>query len=240
MMATTMTPPTATPKPAGGDLRFVSIRADLLPDEIVSARQAEVVRKQVLVALGVVVVLLIGWYGLSKWQTSSANGDLHRARSAGVALQTEQNQFAPLVQAQSDISSIQTQLRTLMTGDLSWKTMLTTLAGKAPAGVAIDSVNGTVTTGAAAGSAGADTTAVLNQSGNPAVGTMTLSGTAPDKRTVAGYADSLATVPGLAAPFVSSVAADGKGVKFTITAVITSAALGGRYATPSPGLMGGN
>jgi Tfp pilus assembly protein PilN len=241
MMATTLVPPTTTPKSPSGEVRFVSVRAHLLPDEVVSARQVQVLRKQVLVGLVVVVALLIGWFGVSKWQTISANSDLSKAEHRGVALQTEQNRFASLVQAQNQITTIQSQLVTLMAGDLSWKTMLTTLRAKAPSGVGIDSVDGVLTSGAGAGAA-APGSAVLNMSGQPAVGQLTVTGTAPDKRTVAAYSDSLATVKGLTAPLVSSVTAEEKGVKFTISAVITADALGGRYATPTAtaGTTGGN
>jgi Tfp pilus assembly protein PilN len=239
-MATTMVPPTTSNKPASGGVRFVSVRAQLLPDEIVGARQLVVLRKRVLIGVIAVVVLLIGWYGVSKWQTMSANSSLHRARQATVTLQSEQNQFAPLVQAQAEIATIQSQLAQLMTGDLPWKSVLTTLRAKAPAGVGVDSVDGTVTSAAAAGSSAGSNAAVLNQTGTPAIGELTVSGTAPDKRTVAAYADNLAKVTGLTAPLISNVTAQEKGVKFTITAVITAEALGGRYATVTAGAIGGH
>lgn len=241
-MATTMVPAATAAKPPHGEVRFVAVRARLLPDEIVSDRQVEVVRKQVIAGLVLVVVILIAAFGLSKWQTRSANNDLATAQRQGAQLESEQNQFAPLVQAQAQIQAIQNQLHSLMRTDLSWKTMLTTLQAKAPSGVTIDSVAGTVNAGTATagGAAGVPAgTSVLNASGQPAVGTLTVSGTAPDKRTVAAYADQLATVKGLAAPLVSSVAADPSGAKFTIVAVITSDALGGRYAA-APATTGGH
>lgn len=240
-MATILTPSTATPKPVNGDLRAVSVRAWLLPDEIISARQVKALRKQVLIGLVVVVVLLIGWFGLSKWQTSSANSNLHRAHEQGVSLQDQQSRYAPLVEAQTQITSIKSQLQTLMTGDLSWKTMLTTLQSKAPRGVAFDSVNGIVTAGGAAvpGSTPAGST-VLNMTGKPTVGQLTITGTAPDKRSVAAFSDALATVPGLTAPLISNVTVAEKTVKFSVSVVITSDALGGRYAAATTSLAGGN
>jgi Tfp pilus assembly protein PilN len=230
-MATTMVPPTTSNKPPSGGLRFVSVRAQLLPDEVVGARQLVALRKQVLIGLIAVVVSLVGWYGVSKWQTISTKSALNRAQHQSVALQAEQNQFGPLVQAQTQIKTIQAQLSQLMAGDLQWKTVLTTLRAEAPAGVGIDSVDGLVSVGAPAGASGVDNSAVLNVSGKPAIGQLTVSGTAPDKRSVAAYADNLAAVTGLTAPLVSNVTAQAKGVKYTITAVITADALGGRYAT---------
>jgi Tfp pilus assembly protein PilN len=239
MMATTMIPPTATPKPPppSGELRFVSVRADLMPGEVISSRQALVVRRQVLIALGVVVVLLIGWYALSWWQTRSANSDLDSAQRQGISLQNQQQEFAPLVSAQALTTTIQTQLQSLMVGDLSWKTMLTTLRAKAPAGVQITGVTGSVTAGAAAASnsGAAGGSSVLNTTGSLGVGQLTITGNAPDKRTVAAFADRLNSVPGLAAPFISNVQGDPLPLTFTINAVITSDALGGRYATAVPG-----
>jgi Tfp pilus assembly protein PilN len=228
-MATTMLPPAAAPKTRPSSATYVAVRANLLPDEIVSSRQVEVVRKQVLIGLVVVALLLVGWFGLSWWQTSSANGDLDNAQRQGTALQDQQNEFGPLVQAQGEITEIQTQLQRLMIGDLSWKTMLATLRAKAPNGVSLTTVDGSVTAGAAAGAAAPDS-AILNSSGKETVGELKITGTAPDKRTVAAYADQLSTVPGLVAPLILNVDATERSVTFSVSVLITSDALGGRYA----------
>lgn len=238
-MATTMTPPTVAPKASSGELRFVPIRAHLMPNEIISDRQALVVRKRVIVGLIAVVVVLIGAFTMSWWQTRSANGDLATAQRQGVALQSQQNQFSPLVRAQAEITSVQTQLQKLMVGDLSWHAMLTTLRAKAPSGVELSNVSGTVTAGGGTGGPAGVVTApdpasILNDSGSAAVGELSITGTAPDKRTVAAYADALATVQGLTAPLISNIQASIRPVTFTITVVITSASLGGRYvSTPT-------
>jgi Tfp pilus assembly protein PilN len=242
-MATTMIPPTAAPKPPPSTARYVVVRANLLPDEIVSGRQVEVVRKQMLIGLVVVAILLIGWFGLSWWQTSSANGDLNNAQRQGTALQNQQNEFGSLVQAQGQTTTIQAQLQRLMVGDLSWKAMLTTLRAKAPNGLLLTVVDGSVTAGAAAAGAAVPDSAILNSSGKETVGELRISGTAPDKRTVAAYADQLASVPGLAAPLILSVDVVQGSVTFSVSVLITSDALGGRYAVPAtslPTTTGGN
>ena len=245
-MATTLVPPSPSPspapsRPAAGEVRFVAVRANLMPGEVLSGRQAVVVRKQVLLGLVAVVVMLIGWFGVSWWQTRSANDDLANAQRQGVALQSQQNQFTPLVQAQAQITDIRTQLQEVMVGDLSWKTMLSTVRDKAPTGVSVTSISGDVT--AAAGTpSGSD---VLNQTGSASVGQLTINGGAADKRSVAAYADALAKVPGLTAPLISSVQSGTTALTFTITAVITTDAFGGKYATASdgtgtPAVTGGN
>lgn len=234
-MATTMIPPTPSPKAPSPEARYVAIRARLLPDEIVSARQTEVVRKQVLVALVAVVVLLAGWFALSWWQTHSANSNLGSAQHQSTSLQQAQKQFTPLVQAITDTANINGQLEKLMVGNLSWNQMLTTLRAKAPSGVVIQEIQSVLTAGAAAtGNTTPDPgVGVLNSTGKQTVGQLTITGAAPDKRSIAAYADRLATVPGLTAPLVSSVQGTARALAFTVTVVITSDAL--TASTPATG-----
>jgi Tfp pilus assembly protein PilN len=226
-MATTMIPPTAPVTPSTG-VRFVPVRASLMPEEVLSSRQLVVVRKRVLAALIVVAVLLIGWYGLSWWQTRSANNDLATAQHQGMQLQSQQTQFGPLVQAQAQITSIQTQLQSLMSRDLQWKALLVAVRATEPNGVGVSAITGSLD--------GATTSGVPLPGSAAGVGTLTLTGTAPDKRTVAAYADQLAKVKGLTAPLISSVQASTRPVTFTISAALTSDAFGGRYtpATSAP------
>jgi Tfp pilus assembly protein PilN len=223
-MATTMIPPVSTSPPSGGALRFLTIRANLLPDEIISGRQTVVVRKQVVLGLAVLVALLVAWYAASWWQTSQSNSALAGAQRQGAAYQNQQNQFGPLVRAQSDVQTIQSQLQTLMTGDLNWKRLLTTLRQAAPAGVVLDSVSASTTTGAG--------TATVATAAPAESGQVSLSGSAPDKRTVAAYSDRLAVAKGFATPLISSVTTDPGGVTFTMSVLITSDAFGGRFSGP--------
>jgi Tfp pilus assembly protein PilN len=230
MMATTLVSPSpATSRPTSGEIRFVAIRANLMPDEVLSARQVVVVRKQVLLGLVAVLVMLIAWFAASWWQTRAANDELADAQRQGLALQSQQTQFTPLVQAQAQIANIRSELEQVMVGDLSWKAMLTTVRDKAPAGVTLQSIAGSVT------SASSGPGDVLNQTGSASIGELTLNGQAPDKRTVAAYADALSRVSGVTAPLISAVQASTSDVTFTITALITSDALGGRYATATDG-----
>jgi Tfp pilus assembly protein PilN len=235
-MATTMISPTSAPRPSPGPeaVRFVAVRANLLPDEVLSARQVLVVRKQVLLGLVVVAALLVAAYAASWWQTSSARSNLDDAQRQGVAYQNQQNEFAGLVAVQGKVQSIQTQLRTLMVGDLSWKGMLTTLRAKAPSGVSITTVTGNINAAAITAAVPGAAAAALNQSGKPSVGQLTITGTAPDKKTTAAYADKLGSVKGLTAPLISSITSSASAVTFTVTVVITSDALGGRYSAAAP------
>lgn len=223
--------------------RMVALRANLLPDEIVSARAADRMRRKALVALAAVAALMAMWFALSWFQTSGAEDDLAAAQNGRTALQRSTAKYAPLVSAKAETSAITEKLKRLMVGDTSWKDMLTTLRAKAPTGVQLDQITGQLTTAAVGTPAGSGQAAtgfgVLNDSDVTTVGTMGISGTAPSKTAIAAYADRLSRVPGLTAPVITNFLVRDKDVTFTLSANLTSAALGGKYAVPAA-KQGGN
>lgn len=244
--------PSPAPQYSAPGLRFVAIRANLLPQEIIQARRAVVVRKRVAAAVAALVLVLVGVYGLSWWQTRSANNALAAAQQQSLALEQQQASFADLVQAQAATDSVRSQLQQVMVGDLPWAKLLTALRGTAPAGVSLDEISGTVTdtaSGQAGSVAATGGLPVPTSKGLPA-GTLTVTGVAKDKASVAAYADRLSKLRGLANVLVTSVASNGhKAVTFDLTADITTDALGGRWSpsitTTSPGAvpattLGGN
>jgi Tfp pilus assembly protein PilN len=216
--------------------RFVAVRANLMPQEVLSARSADRMRQRVIIGLSGLIVVLAVVYLASWFQTHSAQSNLDSLQNQGVTLQKQTSSYGPLVTAQTQTASIQSQLQQLMVGDLSWRDMLTTLRAQAPSGVTLTQIGGTITSGAASAGGAADTAggySALNQSGQQQVGTLTLTGTARDKTEVANYVDSLAKIRGLASPFPNSVTSATGTVTFNLTVLITADALGGRYATPS-------
>lgn len=233
-MATTILPPAPPPEShtAPSSARFVTINADLLPPEITAKRRLAHLKRRILFGLVALVVVLVAWYALAMLRTSQANSDLSSAQHQNRVLQVQQQQFGPLVAAQAKSAAIKTQLTKLMIGDVRWKDMLATLRQNATPGIQITSISASMSSGAlAAGSGGDAGLGVLNESGKRPVGTLAITGTAPDKNAVAAYVDKLSQVTGLAAPFPASVTGDKGALIFTVNVIITSDALGGRYAT---------
>jgi Tfp pilus assembly protein PilN len=235
-MSTIILPEAPAPHPAAAAevMRFVSIRADLLPDEITDARRVRQMTRKVAVGLVAVVALVICGYGVSAWQTSRAKNGLADVQRTSASLISQQRKFAPLVLVQSQAAAIKVELTKLMVGDLSWTDLLATLRKSAPAGMTITTITGSATVGTATDAATGGLS-ILNHSGKPQVGTLTISGTAPDKNSVAAYIDALTKVPGLAAAFPASVTGQGGKLLFTASVIITSDALGGRYSVPAQG-----
>ncbi|MEO6886203.1 MAG: hypothetical protein ABI232_07960 [Jatrophihabitantaceae bacterium] len=232
-MTTLVYNPDSRPKPSprlNEPVRFVSVFANLLPDEVVASRRLGELKRRVVIGLVVLLILLIGWYALSMWGTSNAKDDLTSAQQQTTTLQAQQRTFGPLVSAQAQSVQISSALTKLMAGDVQWTEMLTTLRASAKGAITLTSITGSMTAGAASTGASAGGLGVLNQTGKQQVGTLTLTGTAPDNNTVAAYVDTLAKVKGLAAPFPASVTGTGGKLTFSVSVIITSDALGGRYA----------
>jgi Tfp pilus assembly protein PilN len=241
-MATTTLPPvpaSAPPPPsaAGPGNRFVSIHADLMPQEIIAKRRLRQLKRRLGISLIALVGLLVAWYAFALLQTSQARSDRTSAEHRSQTLRAQQLQFGPLVTAQAQSAAIKAELAKLMAGDVQWKSMLATLRASATRGVTLSGVSASMLTGAASpSSAGAQGgLAVLNQTGKQQIGTLTITGGAPDKNSVAAYVDTLAKVKGLAAPYPANVTGQNGKLQFTVNVIITSDALGGRYSATSQG-----
>jgi Tfp pilus assembly protein PilN len=228
-MSTTLIPvdPASTPLQS---TRILTISASLLPEEILKARQAKRSRGWVIVAVAVVACLCAAWVAYANHQKSQAEQDLTAATTLVTDLQRSQRGFSETVQVQSDTALLTEQLTAVMANDLDWAAMLNTLRSAGiPSGVTIDGVSGSLHQDGADSAAkvlpGATTTT--------SVGTLVVSGAAPDKRAVAAYVDALGKQTVLANPYVTSVASEdtGTGVTFSLKAEITNAALCGRFTT---------
>ena len=235
-MATMTLPDAPAPQPSSEAGRYPTVFANLLPDEVIASRHVRVLQKNVFVGLAALLVLLIAWYGIAMFNTSRAKSSLSHAQKSGVSLQNEQHKYQPLINAQRQADGIRTQLATLTYGDLQWEALLTqvrTIGGRA---ITVTGVSGSVTVGLAVNgltaSAASDSNInYLNGTGLGQAGTLTVSGTARDRTTLAAYLDKLATVKGLAVPYpVSVLGKDGK-LTFTVQLVMTTDVLGGRYTT---------
>jgi Tfp pilus assembly protein PilN len=232
-MTTTLMPPdpAATTERA---LRILPIAANLLPAEIVALRRGRKVRRAVLAALSVFAVLLGGWYGLARHQTSVANSELSAAEDAGQSVLRQQRAFADVVSTQTESKAISTQLASLMAHDLRWSRLLSSVYTAMPRGVQVATVSGALTAPAAGTAAVADAgktaTGMPDPAGHKLVGTLTVNGTGPSQLAVADYLDALAKTLGLANVMLNGVAAQDDGLQFTIQLDVTSSALGGRFA----------
>jgi hypothetical protein len=229
-MTTLVGPPDASPI-AKNPYRLLPIATNLLPVEIINSHRARKVRRVVLFALAIFTVLLTMWYGVAALQTTVARSDLAGAESDFQRMTRQQGQYRDLVAAQGESAAINAQLSAILAHDLQWTSLLTALQAAAPSDVKVDMVSGSLSAKSAGEAANTPNDARLPSTTTDAlVGTLTISGTAGSKTSVAAYMDALAKVPGLADPLTSQVASEDGTLHFTMQMDITSAAPGGRFA----------
>jgi len=211
--------------------RLLGISANLLPEEIVTARQARRTRTWVLLVVVLVAALCAGWAVLANREKAAADDELTAATTEVIRLQRDQREYASVVKVRNDTDQLRAQLKTLMANDLDWAALLTLLRTTGePSDVVVDGVTGDLAKDGENGEGSSGTLPSTSESGS--IGSITVTGKAPDKEAVAAYVDRLAKQATLANPYVTSVTSTDDEVTFSLSVDITQAALCGRFGEP--------
>ena len=230
-MATTALMPVDPASSPQSISRVLSIRANLLPAEIMAGRNARRMRVVVIVVVALVAVLLGVWYVHALNEKKLADQDLADVSAQVAAVQKSQNQYQGVVTIKSQNETITKQLTALLAKDLPWNTVTDTIRDTATeTGVSIAGISGTL-----AGGTGTEN-ALPSTSTAAAAVTLQITGSGPDKKTVAKYVEALGALPNVTNPYLSSatqneaaVAGGASTVTFTLSAEVTTKALCGRY-----------
>jgi type IV pilus assembly protein PilN len=211
--------------------RVLSIRANLLPAEILAGRNARRMRVGVIAALVLVAVLLGAWYAHAVSVKNQADQELDEVSAQVTAVRKGQNQYQSVVTIKTQNETITKQLTTLMAKDLPWATLTDSIRDTGTtAGVTISGITGSVADGTST------TNALPSTSTASTVVILQISGTGPDKKTVAKYVEALGTLADVANPYLSSatqnqaaIAGGPTTITFTLSAEVTTKALCGRF-----------
>ncbi|WP_127499535.1 hypothetical protein [Actinoplanes solisilvae] len=200
--------------------RVLTIRANLLPDEIRAGRNARRTKVGLIGAVAAVLAVLAGWYVYAVRQVDMANENLTSATDQVRRAQNDKKKYSGVQQIIDDRDAVTADLKTLLATDLPWATNMDSLRVDAKATeVKIDTIAGTMIQ---------DDGTVKGT--EPPVATLSITGTAPDKKHVAAFLDRLANHKGVTDPYVTTVSGGG-GVTYALTAKFTKAALCGRFTT---------
>ncbi len=226
-MTTALTPvdPAAVPQRTN---RLLGIAANLLPEEITLARRARRTRGWVIIVVVLVAAMMAGWFFLANQDTRAADAELTNATGDVTALQRDQRDYAPVVQVKNDTDALNKQLKAIMGNDLDWAAMVTLLretGENTNTGVDVQGINGSLLAPVSGEEAAAP-----DASGTAVIGTLEITGEAPDKKAVAAYIDALGRQKLVADPYLTAVRQGEDGsVSFNLNVDITSAALCGRF-----------
>jgi hypothetical protein len=214
--------PSVSPQHAN---RILPIRANLLPQDISDGRRARRTRTVVIIAVVLVIALLGTWYWHATVQKQDAEKDFASITDQVTRVQKGQRAYNDLTTTKNNNIKMNGQLSKLMADDLPWQTVLDlvrTTGTRYEVGI-------TQLTGRLAQDSGSTPGDV--------VGSIDISGKAPDKKAVAKYVLALVDLEskGFTDPFVSNVSgADKDGVTFTMTVSLTKVAQCGKYTTKCP------
>lgn len=230
------TPAAADPLPVRVNLP----RINLLPPLIT----VRVVRRRVIgglgagVALAVLLVLLLAV--LAAGRTASEQRRLDAAEQRNTELQSRVAGLAGVRQAYADVDAARATLRTSLSTEVRYSRLLAGLSTHVPPTIQVTTLTYALP---APGVDSADVSAAVSvptDTGSPAIGTIAIDGTTTSHDDVATWLRALAAQTGVAtSTFSTSSKADSTGgglVTFKSSAVITAAALSGRYAGADGGL----
>jgi len=209
--------------------RILPIRVNLLPTEIMASRNARRTRVVLAGMVVVVAVLLGGWYWHADKQRDLVNEDLASVTGQvdTIRKETRSAQYKKVTDMIETRDQIIADLKTALAQDLPWQTLLDSLRSTAAAKkVTLTTIVGSLpdsNAGSAATSSGTS-------------GTLTISGEAKDKPTIAGFVDAIAKVNGVTDVYLTSASQKEPAVwSFTLTASIKTSFLCGRYSAKTCG-----
>ena len=203
------------------------IAADLIPPELVNARQLTFLRKLMAAALAVLLVLCAAGYYLARRQNSAASAANATVSAQTTKLQNEakSKQYRDVTKMQSTVTQVDSQIATLMAGDVDVVELLQHLRTSLPSSMKINQESITITPAAIAGGAGSG----LDTSGLARIGTVSLGGSGVALTDLSAYVLRLGAIPGLVDVIPVSNTMSKDGTQFSLTMGLTTAALSHRY-----------
>lgn len=219
------------------------IVANLIPPELLQARRARALRKLVTAALCLLLLLAGAGTGFAMYRGHEASQSLAAEQSRTSQLIVEQNRYGAVTRIQGDVGQVRTQLATLMGMDVDTAKLIVALIGQLPQGATVTQLALTIAAPSptAANNSGAS---ALDTSGQPHIGTVTITGQARTVADVALYVVKLAGVQGVVSPYPTTNTVNDTGTQFTVQFSINNSLLSHRYdassTAPAGSATGGN
>jgi hypothetical protein len=207
------------------------IVADLTPPEVVATRRLRVIRRLLVLAMAVIVVLCLCGYALAVLNKNSASNALARETDRTTSLQTDQLRYRNVTQLQGSLTQVQGQLAVLLGTDVSFSPVLKQIRASLLPGMTINQASITIVGAGAA----ANTADPFGNSEHPHIGAFTLTGTAVRINDVAAFVDKLAAIPGYANVSAPSSQSSTHGVQYSITAAFTDQVLSHKFDAKNGG-----
>jgi Tfp pilus assembly protein PilN len=201
-------------------------QVNLLPPEARARQRARRVVAAVIAGAVIIVALLVFVYVLQAARLSRVDKDLTAQQATNGRLETQIAALSQFAKLRDDLNAANAQLGGLLSGQVLWSGVLQDVSMIIPDNMTLSSMNGSLN----------DTSGGAQVSANGLIGTITFSGVATDRKTVALWLTRLEEEKGWVNAWVSSVTSSidtsgNKVVQFSGSVDLTSDA-----STPVPEL----
>jgi Tfp pilus assembly protein PilN len=203
-------------------------QVNLLPSEVTAGRRLKSIKKLLVLALLVVVLLATLGYAGALWLANSAAEDLRQVQAETTRLQEEKATYAEVPQTLSAISQAETARQQAMAPEILWPDYLESLRATTPAGVSYDSLSVNVGTANQPWAGSTDPLAT-----GASIGQVAFSVRSTQLPDTAAWIDAISAVKGLENPwFANATLTEEDGVVYyqvDATVDLLPSALSGRY-----------
>ena len=200
-------------------------RVDLLPPEVLFARNAKIIHRRLGFTVFLVVILMIGVTALVRAQAIQARANLSIEEANTSSLLLQQRKYGQVQKVQNEIANIQAAQQVGTSTEINWEQYLTSVQATLPPNVTLDTVNIDSATPFAPYT---QATAPLQGSRIATLSFTARSSTLPE---VPAWLNALTTLPGYADASPGSVTRSDSGTySVNITMHINQAAFTHRFA----------
>jgi hypothetical protein len=196
------------------------IAVDLTPVEIVNTRKVRSLKKLIVAALGLVLVLCIGATFATLLDKVDAQDSYDASEATTADLEAEAAKFADITAMQTTIDQAETQVSTLMSNDVDFVNLMARIRTALPPGVAINNEAIALAQQPAADAA-TDPAAVPAAPGTTIIGTVTLSGSGGAIKDLASFVTNLIRLKGVVDVVPTSTSKTETGMEYTLVMNIT-------------------
>lgn len=195
------------------------IAVDLTPVEIVNTRKVRSLKKMIVAALGLVLVLCVGATARTFLDKADAQDSYDAAQATTADLEAQAAKYADITAMQTAITQVGTQVATLMANDIDFVNLMARIRTALPPGVTINNVSIALAQQAATDPAADPAAAAVP--GTTVVGTITLSGSGGAIKDLATYVANLIRLKGVVDVVPTSTTKTETGMDYSLTMNIT-------------------
>lgn len=196
------------------------IVADMTPPELVARRRLAVLRRRIAIALVLVVVLCATTFGLATFRQLSADNKAADEAARTAALNRSAARYAGITEIETTVKGLDAQVATVMAKDVDVARIIAAVRRALPTSMTMQSISVTLDQSSST-DATTGTSAGLDASGRPTIGTVTISGTGRGLDDLPAFVDDLMTVRGFVDVLPTSNAVSDGSAQFNVTFILT-------------------